>query len=79
MDEFGSDILVIMLGILVGIPILIGFRTAGRRRCWRCHVNMLPVGKRQRVFSLLPVGRCEGCNLPCLAMGPLRVKKKKRP
>jgi hypothetical protein len=68
----------VLIGIAIGIPILILFRTTGRPKCWRCHVYMLPVRRRVRKFALLPFGSCEGCGVMCLALGPRTTKKKKK-
>jgi hypothetical protein len=77
MSDFSSQIFVILVGIAVGIPILLGFRGSGRGKCWRCRVNRLHFSKRRRSYALLPLGRCEGCDVPCFALGPLYTKKKK--
>jgi hypothetical protein len=70
-SEFSLVLVAVLAGVAIGVPVLLlGFRRIGRSKCWRCHVWMLPVRRRARTVSLLPIGRCEGCNVWCLALGP---------
>lgn len=75
-SEFSLVLVAVLAGVAIGVPVLLlGFGRNGRSRCWRCRVWMLPVRRRARKTSFLPMGNCEGCNVWCLALGP-PVRKK---
>jgi hypothetical protein len=75
MADFTSVVWAVLIGIAAGIPILIGFRAAGRQKCWRCHVWMHRVRRRDRIFNGLPIGKCEGCGVWCFALGRRAPRK----
>jgi hypothetical protein len=74
MEDYSSVLWAVLIGLIAAIPILIGFRAVGRQKCWRCHVWMHRVRRRERIYPLTPIGQCEGCGVWCLALGP-RAKK----
>lgn len=76
MGDYNSALLAVLIGIAAGIPILFGFRAVGRQKCWRCHVWMHRVRRRDRIFPILPIGQCEGCGVWCFALGHRAPKPK---
>ena len=76
MSDLNLVVLAVVVGIAAGIPVLLLFRSSGRRKCWRCRVWMLPVRLRMRTVPLLPIGNCEGCHVWCLALGQRKQKNK---
>jgi len=61
--------------VVIGAGVLLSARLGPRSRCWRCRVLMLAVRIRERKFSWLPVGQCEGCGVWCFALGPHPARK----
>jgi hypothetical protein len=74
MGELIAEIVSIAVILAAGLALARTF--SPRSKCWRCKVLMLAVRIRERKFSGLPIGQCEGCGVWCFALGRRAAKRR---